>query len=74
MIGAAFANGGDEKDVQPGLDFFKQLNDLGNLNPTGLDLAELQKGEVALGIGWDYLGLGYRDQLEGQVNLEVRDP
>lgn len=74
VIGAAFANGGNEKDVQPGLDFFKQLNDSGNLNPTGLDIAKVQKGEVALGIGWDYLGLGWRDQLEGQVTLDVIIP
>ena len=74
VIGAAFANGGNEKDVQPGLEFFKQLNDSGNLNPTGLDIAKVQKGEVALGIGWDYLGLGWRDQLAGQVNLEVLIP
>jgi len=69
-----FANGGNEKDVQPGLDFFKQLNDSGNLNPTGLDIGKVQKGEVALGIGWDYLGLGWRDQLVGQVNLDVLIP
>jgi putative spermidine/putrescine transport system substrate-binding protein len=73
-MGAAFANGGNEKDVQPGLDFFKQLNDSGNLNPTGLDIGKVQKGEVALGIGWDYLGLGWRDQLVGQVNLDVLIP
>lgn len=74
VIGAAFANGGDEGDVAPGLAYFKEMNDLGNLKPTGLDLAKMQKGEVALGIGWDYLGLGWRDQLTGQVNIEVVIP
>lgn len=74
VIGAAFANGGDETNVKPGLEFFKKLNDSGNLNPTGLDIAKIQKGEVALGIGWDYLGLGWRDTLAGQVNLEVVVP
>lgn len=74
VIGAAFANGGDETDVAPGLAYFKEMNDIGNLNPTGLDLAKLQKGEVALGIGWDYLGFGFRDALEGQVTLDVVIP
>jgi putative spermidine/putrescine transport system substrate-binding protein len=74
VIGAAFANGGNETDVAPGLAYFKQMNDIGNLNPTGLDLAKIQKGEVALGIGWDYLGLGFRDSLAGQVNLDVVIP
>jgi putative spermidine/putrescine transport system substrate-binding protein len=74
VIGAAFANGGDETNVQPGLDYFKQLYEIGNDGPTGLDLAKMQKGEVVLAIGWDYLGLGYRDSLEGQVNIEVVIP
>jgi putative spermidine/putrescine transport system substrate-binding protein len=74
VIGAAFANDGSETDVLPGLAYFKEMNDLGNLNPTGLDLAKIQKGEVALGIGWDYLGFGFRDALAGQVNLEVVIP
>lgn len=74
VIGAAFANGGDESNIDPGLAYFKQLNDLGNLVPIGLDLAKVQKGEVVIGIGWDYLGLGFRDALEDQVNLEIVIP
>jgi putative spermidine/putrescine transport system substrate-binding protein len=50
------------------------VNAAGNLGPTGLDLANLQKGETALAIGWDYNGLNYRDALEGQVNLEIVIP
>jgi putative spermidine/putrescine transport system substrate-binding protein len=74
VIGAAFANGGDETNVQPGLDYFKQLVDLGNAGPPGIDLADMQKGSAVLAIGWDYLGLSFRDQLEGQVNLEIVIP
>lgn len=74
VIGAAFANGGDETNVDPGLAFFKQLNEAGNLGPSGLDLAKLQKGEIVLAVGWDYLGLGYRDALEGQATIEVVIP
>lgn len=74
VIGAAFANGGDETNVQPGLDFFKQLIDLGNAGPPGIDLADMQKGSAVIAIGWDYLGLAFRDQLEGQVALEIVIP
>lgn len=74
VIGAAFANGGDETNIQPGLDFFKKLAEMGNLGPTGLDLANLQKGETALAIGWDYNGLNTRDALQGQANIEVLIP
>jgi putative spermidine/putrescine transport system substrate-binding protein len=74
VFGAAFANGGDETNIQPGLDFFKQLVDLGNAGPPGIDLADLQKGTAVLAIGWDYNGLGFRDALEGQVNMEIVIP
>ncbi len=74
VIGAAFANGGDETNIQPGLDFFKKVNQAGNLGPTGLDLANLQRGETALAIGWDYNGLNIRDALVGQANIEVLIP
>lgn len=74
VFGAAFANGGDETNIQPGLDFFKQLVDLGNAGPPGIDLADFQKGTAVLAIGWDYNGLGFRDALEGQVNMEIVIP
>ena len=74
VFAAAFANGGDESNVEPGLDYFKQLNEAGNLKATAPDLAAFQKGETVIGILWDYLALGFRDQLEGQVNLEITVP
>jgi putative spermidine/putrescine transport system substrate-binding protein len=74
VFAAAFANGGDENDVQPGLDYFKTLVDAGNLKATAPDLAAFQKGETVIGILWDYLALEYRDQLEGQVTLEIVVP
>lgn len=74
VFAAAFANGGDETDIQPGLDYFKTLVDAGNLRATQPDLAQFQKGEAFVGILWDYLALEYRDQLEGQVNLEIVVP
>jgi putative spermidine/putrescine transport system substrate-binding protein len=74
VFAAAFANGGDETDVQPGLDYFKALVDAGNLKATAPDLAAFQKGETVIGILWDYLALEYRDQLEGQVTLDIVVP
>jgi putative spermidine/putrescine transport system substrate-binding protein len=74
VISAAFANGGDETNIQPGLDFFKQLVDVGNAGPSGIDPPDFQKGSAVLAIGWDYNGLGFRDQLAGQVNMEVVIP
>jgi putative spermidine/putrescine transport system substrate-binding protein len=74
VFGAAFANGGDETNIDPGLAFFRELNDVGNLNPLGLELYRVESGETILGIGWDYLGLAWRDALAETVNLEVVIP
>jgi len=48
--------------------------DAGNLRATAPDLAQFQRGEAPVGILWDYLALEYKDQLEGQVNLEITVP
>lgn len=74
VFGAAFANGGDETNIDPGLAFFRQLNDVGNLNPLGLEQYRVQSGETVIGIGWDYLGLAWRDAVADTVNLEVVIP
>ncbi|MGH2613927.1 MAG: ABC transporter substrate-binding protein [Thermomicrobiales bacterium] len=74
VFAAAFANGGDETNVQPGLDYFKSMVEAGNLKATTPDLAQFQKGETVIGILWDYLALEYRDQLADQVNLEIVVP
>src|SRR5215204_1965053 len=74
VFAAAFANGGDESNVQPGLDYFKKLVEAGNLKSTAPEMAPFQKGETVIGILWDYLAVEYRDQLEGQVTLEIVVP
>ena len=74
VFGAAFAHGGDETNVEPGLQFFKKLKEVGNLKATEPGLATIQKGEAVLCVGWDFLGLGYRDHLAGQVTLETVIP
>jgi putative spermidine/putrescine transport system substrate-binding protein len=74
VIAAAFANGGDETNVEPGLAYFKQMNDVGNLNPIGLELERVRTGETLIGVGWDYLGLAWRDELVNEVELEVVIP
>lgn len=74
VFAAAFANGGDESNIRPGLDYFKQLVEAGNLKATSPDLASFQKGEAVVGVLWDYLALEFRDQLEGQVTFEIVVP
>jgi len=74
VFAAAFANGGDETNVQPGLDYFKQVSEVGNLKATSPDLQNFQRGETVIGVLWDYLALEFKDTLEGQVNLEIVIP
>ncbi|GAC1565804.1 MAG: ABC transporter substrate-binding protein [Ktedonobacteraceae bacterium] len=71
---AALANGGSLDNAQPGIDFFANLKKKGNFTVARSSIANISKGEVAIAIIWDYLGLGFRDQLAGKPNLSVVIP
>ncbi len=64
VLAAAEANGGDEKNIQPGVDFFEKLAKQGRLQPTDPTVTALEKGEVDVAIVWDFNALGYRDQID----------
>jgi len=74
VYSAAVANGGSLDNVQPGVDFFAKLKKNGNFTVARSSLANVAKGEVAIGVMWDYLGLGFRDSLKGKPNLTVVIP
>lgn len=63
LLNAAVEFGGDETDLQPGLDFFQQLAQEGRLNVTGSSLANIEAGEVEVGMLWDFNALNYADQI-----------
>ncbi len=71
---AALANGGSEDNIQPGIDFFAKLKQNGNFTAARSSVANITTGEVAIAIMWDYLGLGFRDQLAGKPNIKVVIP
>lgn len=73
VLAAAIANGGDESDIQPGLDFFKEIAESGRLSSVDASLANLEKGEIDVAIVWDFNGLNYRDQI-GSDRFEVSIP
>ena len=54
VYAAALANGGTLDNVQPGLDFFKKLNDAGNFVPVIAKQATVAKGETPIITRWDY--------------------
>ncbi len=70
VLGAAFAHGGDENNVQPGLDFFKKMIDGGVLNGVSPSSANIQKGECPITLQWDFDALSNKDQ-NPSMNLQV---
>ena len=71
---AALANGGSNDNTQPGLDFFKKLNDVGNFVPVIAKTATVASGETPIRITWTYNGLGDKDSLKGNPPVEVAVP
>ena len=62
VLAAAYANGGGEGNVQPGLDWFKALRDKGNLRKgVVLNVASVQKGECPISLVYDFDGFAKRD-------------
>ena len=50
---------------QPGLDFFKKLNDMGNFVPVIAKQATVASGETPIVLTWTYTALADRDKLAG---------
>ncbi|MDA0111325.1 ABC transporter substrate-binding protein [Vibrio sp. La 4.2.2] len=63
VLAAAFANGGDESNLGPAIEFFSKLAKQGRLSFTDPSIANLEKGEVEVAILWDFNALNYRDQI-----------
>ncbi len=73
VLAANFALGGDERDLSPALDFFNKLAKQGRLINNDVSVANLEKGELEVGLVWDFNGLGYRDKV-GKDRYEVLIP
>lgn len=73
VLAAAFANGGDETNVQPGLDYFKTLIDGNILNGVSPSASSIQKGECPITLQWDFDALNNKDQ-NPTMNLQVVVP
>jgi putative spermidine/putrescine transport system substrate-binding protein len=71
VYAAALANGGSLDNAQPGLDFFKQLNDSGNLRPIIATAATVAAGETPITIRWTYNALSNRDTTAASGGPEI---
>lgn len=64
VLAAAYAMGGDEKNLKPALDLFATLAKQGRLMLNDPSIAYLEKGEVEVGIQWDFNALAFRDKID----------
>ncbi len=61
VLAAAVALGGGEDNLQPAMDFFAKLAGQKRLLPVNANVALMEKGEVEVGIVWDFNALAWRD-------------
>ncbi len=71
---SGFPAGGSLDSAQQGLDFFKQLNDVGNFVPVIAKTATVASGEAPIRITWTYNALADKDSLAGNPPIEVVVP
>lgn len=64
VLSAAYAFGGNEGNLKPGLDFFAKLAKAGKLSTGTFSKGALERGEIAITPLWDFNALNYRDQID----------
>ncbi len=65
VLAAAVAMGGDEENLQPGIDLFAKLAEQGRILANTVSPATMEKGEIQVAPIWDFNGLAYRDAVGG---------
>lgn len=74
VYAVALANGGSLDNVQPGLEFFKELNARGNLLPLIANTGSIAKGETPITFQWNYLALANAEAFNGNPPLQIVYP
>ena len=64
MLAAAIAYKGDEKNIEPGLQLFTKLAQQKRLSLANPTIQTIEKGEIEVGVVWDFNGLSYREQID----------
>jgi putative spermidine/putrescine transport system substrate-binding protein len=74
VYAASLYNGGSLDDIQPGLDFFKKVNEAGNFVPVIAKVGTIAQGATPIVLAWDYNAFGDKDSLAGNPELSVTYP
>lgn len=61
VLAAAIARGGDESNLQPAIDLFAKLAEQKRLFAINVGPALMEKGEIQVGVVWDFNALSWRD-------------
>lgn len=65
--------GGDIKNLQPGLDFFKKLKDCGNLTTVDVTDGTIDSGQTGVVMDWTYNQASYQKSLKAKgVNWKFK--
>lgn len=64
LLSAAYANGGDETNLEPALKYFAELAKANRLSRGEFTVAALERGEIAVSAIWDFNALSYREQID----------
>ena len=71
---SAFSDGGGLDNAEPGLGFFKKLNDAKNFVPVIGNATTVASGETPIRLAWTYNALADKDSLKGTPTVEVVVP
>jgi putative spermidine/putrescine transport system substrate-binding protein len=74
VYAAALANGGSLDNAQPGLDFFKKVNDAGNFVPVVAKVGTIAQGATPIELAWNYNALGDQQSLAGNPPIQINYP
>jgi putative spermidine/putrescine transport system substrate-binding protein len=75
VMAASLANGGSADDILPGIQFFADLKESGNLGGTDVTKATVLSGETPIAIDWSYNVPGLKSALEDAgLTVEVNFP
>jgi putative spermidine/putrescine transport system substrate-binding protein len=74
VVMASLANGGSPDDIAPGVEFFNQLNEAGNLLPLDPSPGTIASGQTPCVIDWEYTNAAQTDALAGQIDWQVAIP
>ncbi|GAB3194258.1 ABC transporter substrate-binding protein [Nesterenkonia suensis] len=68
---AAEANGGSFDDIEPGIEYFAELSEMGNLLPVEANAGTIETGETPIVLNWDYLLQPIADDLAEEAGIEL---